>query len=430
VVSSIDVVSPRWRVWPRAAQTGMLRSSPALHPGQPTTQTLVPKPLGFVAPNPRWQQPIRPPTGVFAETRASPMVSALYSPIARQAGLQSSWKSTCECARHSRGGGLRTARRPARRRHADREHGRTDEPEGEDDPQDQVCPQQPHLGQILRGSRQKPGRKSRRPGPPGLLECCVKTARRAGEGSALCLPALWRLVDLRQDLLHEHLSLGDPVGARSWPGSRARPCDDPRPAPPPPRHRRDRAALGRTPGGAARRPTRGLASPPASRSPSCSITSRAFACSSTRTGSRPPGTTDRARGRPSATGRRREEIPWNPPTPAPERRHTAFVRQETGLYLAGRVQPAANRLGGGRVRRPAPQPAGRASGGRRHFPRAGRRAPGDSRGGCRRPEDCDRRPGDRGAALPGGAGGAGGAMSSSSMLDKNVLDYDSSQLAA
>jgi hypothetical protein len=62
--------------------------------------------------------------------------------------------------------GLRTARRPAGRGHAARERGRTEEPEGENDPHDQVRPQEAHPGEILRERRRSRGRKSRR--PPGL----------------------------------------------------------------------------------------------------------------------------------------------------------------------------------------------------------------------------------------------------------------------
>ena len=39
-----------------------------------------------------------------------------------------------------------------------------------------------------------------------------ETARPASDRSALRLQAIGSLLDLGQDLLHEHLSLGDPVG--------------------------------------------------------------------------------------------------------------------------------------------------------------------------------------------------------------------------
>jgi hypothetical protein len=61
----------------------------------------------------------------------------------------------CGCARNAGSG---TARRSARYWPAER----ANEPDGEDDPQEQIRPQHPHLGQILRGSRQKPGRKKSR----------------------------------------------------------------------------------------------------------------------------------------------------------------------------------------------------------------------------------------------------------------------------
>jgi len=46
----------------------------------------------------------------------------------------------------------------------DREHGRRDKPEGEDDHHDQVRPQETHLGKILGDMRRNSGRKSRRLG--------------------------------------------------------------------------------------------------------------------------------------------------------------------------------------------------------------------------------------------------------------------------
>jgi hypothetical protein len=68
-------------------------------------------------------------------------------------------------------------------------HGRTDEPEGEDDPQDEVRPQQPHLGHILRGSRRNPGRKSRGPARACWNAASRPPGRRARQ-RALRLPPL------------------------------------------------------------------------------------------------------------------------------------------------------------------------------------------------------------------------------------------------
>jgi hypothetical protein len=74
----------------------------------------------------------------------------------------------CRCARHAaaklwqaRPVAFRPVRRPAGRWQSNRERGRTDEPEGEDDHDCQVRPQEAHLGKIFRRWRQKHGRKNR-----------------------------------------------------------------------------------------------------------------------------------------------------------------------------------------------------------------------------------------------------------------------------
>jgi hypothetical protein len=72
--------------------------------------------------------------------------------------------------RQARQGGLRTRRQP------DRERGRTDEPEGEENPDDQVRPQQPHLADSHGVAPQTWQKKSNRvpgaavgPGAPAAL---------------------------------------------------------------------------------------------------------------------------------------------------------------------------------------------------------------------------------------------------------------------
>jgi hypothetical protein len=143
----------RWQVG--SYPTQMLRSSRARYPGQPTTETLVPTPLGFVVPKPRWRQPARPPTGAFARTHAAPIGSTLCLPLAGPAGLQSSSESTGGCAsgRRDREGFARG-------------DSLTVNVDAQTNPKAKRIPtiryvHSNRIWQILRESRRKPGRKSR-----------------------------------------------------------------------------------------------------------------------------------------------------------------------------------------------------------------------------------------------------------------------------
>jgi len=394
----------------------MLRSSRALHPGQPTTQTLVPKPLGFVAPNPRWQQPIRPPTGVFAETRASPMVSALYSPIARQAGLQSSWKSTCGCARHAGGEGF--APRGARRGVGMP----TVNMAAQTNPKAKMTPKirYVHSNRIsdrFSGASDKNlAEKVDGPAP----RACSNAASRPPDGRARAARYAFRLSGALSTFARISSMSTCPWVIQSV---RARgPVHGPAPAmtrDPHPLHRdiaetaqlldELREALPGVP------PEAWLAA----REQISKLQHHVACLRMLLHADRLPSTVDDrpSPGGPSATGRRRDTershgIPPLQRRSAATRRSYARRRVYTrpgvsSLRQAARAEGESEGL--------LPSLPGAPLAGGAHFPRAGRRAPGDSRGGCRRPEDCDRRPGDRGAALPGGAGEAGGAMRSSSI---------------